>query len=346
MNDGRSGKETYVVRESSDQIRIDRFLSTRFTARSRTAWQRAIRDGLVTVNGKPVKANYVLEPGDRVDAAMFPAAESQVDWGQWLPASEDLIVYRDQWLIVVNKPRGLVVHPAKGHWNDTLIHRLRPWLETPAEETLRPGVVHRLDRDTTGLLVVARSEKIRRMLSEAIQKREVHRFYAAVIHGALSPQSGVIEAPVGRDPRNRLRMAVILNGREARTHYRMVAEWSGFSLVQLTLETGRTHQIRVHLASIGHPVAGDTLYGGQSIPGLAGQALHAGRIRFIHPMSGELLCLEAPLPEDWAALARITGKVSVREDNMYPVDAGCSTLPTEQVLRSFLGTTDRIKWRP
>ncbi|NMP21637.1 RluA family pseudouridine synthase [Sulfobacillus sp. DSM 109850] len=285
-------------------MRLDRFLQSFGPDRSRAFWQRQIEAGRVLVNGRREKAGYVLKPGQTVQVEpvkeMPPALKAAQGSDAGLP---DWVVYLDEHLMVVNKPRGLVVHPSAGHWQDSLVHRLLPWL--PHEEgEWRPGVVHRLDRDTSGLMVLARHQKAREALSVAIQARQVTRQYVAVARGRLAPEKGVIDAPLGRDPRQRLRMAVVYGGREARTHYRTVARWPGMSLLALTLETGRTHQIRVHLASLGHPVVGDPLYGGRLEPFRHGQLLHAGRLAFEHPVSKKRLAFTALPPSDWAQLAQ------------------------------------------
>lgn len=304
------------VGEESQGLRLDRYLAEIWSDYSRSFWQRQINLERVTVDGRAARAGLPLKAGQTVQVMLVPEssgapffdAEGPREWPSF-------VVYHDAQVIVVNKPRALVVHPSAGHRDNSVVHQLIPWLPV-ADGEVRPGVVHRLDRDTTGLLVLARSAQAREKLSLAIQTREVTREYLAVVRGHLDPPSGVIDAPVGRDPRQRLRMAIVLNGRAARTHYRTVALWHGFSLVQCTLETGRTHQIRVHLASLGHPLAGDVLYGGRNPMFGEGQLLHAGRLRFVHPARDELMEFVAPVPDDWKALGQL-GAAAVVDSALY-----------------------------
>ncbi|MCY0881579.1 MAG: RluA family pseudouridine synthase [Firmicutes bacterium] len=315
------------VESRETAMRLDKWLVSRFPQRSRAQWQRAIQEGIVTVNGRAVRVSFLVEGGEQVAIAAWPKETTQpqlaaIDKEQFDPS---FVVYADDFLLVVNKPRGVVVHPSKGHWEDSVVHRLLPLLETDAANTLRPGIVHRLDRDTTGLLMVARQERIRAQLSEALQKREVHRVYLAVVQGGMDPVEGTIEAPIGRDPRNRLRMAVVSNGRFARTHYRTIARWRGFSLLQCVLDTGRTHQIRVHLAALGHPVVGDVLYGASPQVFPPGQALHAGQLSLRHPVTQQLLCFQAPLPADWQALSGQLLQEDILQPQVFPqeIASGC-----------------------
>ncbi|MCY0885454.1 MAG: RluA family pseudouridine synthase [Firmicutes bacterium] len=298
--------------ESDAGERLDRYLARHFPEHSRTAWQHLIAQGAVTVNGRPAVARHPVQPGQiiawPVGAAALLEAELAGQGPVEGPDLSHLVIYEDDAILVVNKPRGLVVHPARGHLGDTLIegllHRLTPSPEAPA---LRPGVVHRLDRDTTGLMVVAKTETARTRLAAALQVRLVHRAYMALVRGHPHPREGWLEAPIGRDPRNRQRMAVVLGGRQARTRYRTCRVWPGYALLSVELETGRTHQIRVHLAAAGHPVVGDPLYGAGPELGFPAQALHAWRLEFHHPMTGAKLAFTAPPPEDWAPAARQLG---------------------------------------
>lgn len=289
--------------------RLDRLLAEAYPERSRTFWQREIQAGRVTLNGRPAKARDLPRTGDRIviDAepeGSAPPAPTPVPvpvFSDPLPRAR--VLYVDESLLIVDKPRGMVVHPARGHWDDTLVHHLGPWLQGGDDlGTLRPGIVHRLDKDTTGCLVVARTGPVRDRLSEAIRARTVERWYLAVVEGVLDPPAGVVDAPIGRDPGNRLKMAPVLRGRTARTHYLTVAVWRRASLLLLKLETGRTHQIRVHLSAIGHPVAGDALYGARMAIGFESQALHAWRVRFPHPLHAGVVTAAAPVPADWSAV--------------------------------------------
>lgn len=297
-------------------IRLDRILADVWPDHSRSYWQQQIAKGRVTVDGRVLRAGTPLNSGQKVRAVLvveepgylWDLGTTPADWPDW-------VVYHDASIIVINKPRGLVVHPSAGHRDDSVVHQLRPWLAV-SEGTLRPGVVHRLDKDTSGLLIVARGARAREALAGAIQRREVIRDYVAVVRGRLKPPVGVIDAPLGRHPRHRLKMAVVQDGRSARTHYRTIAEWPGFTLVQCTLDTGRTHQIRVHMASLGHPVVGDSLYGGRHPRFEKGQLLHAGRLGFVHPDRDEWMEFHAPVPDDWRALVDL-GSVLVVDSELY-----------------------------
>jgi len=297
---------TILVPGDQAPIRIDRFLSDASDT-SRTAWQRSIRGQQVRLNGALVRANDLVQAGDRIEIIVAVAAKLPPMAIPRDAFEPERILYQDDALLVVNKPKGLVVHPSRGHTDETLVHYLLPWLEASDESgDFRPGIVHRLDKDTTGCLVVARTSAVKEKMTQAISQRLVDRWYLALCEGKIEPRSGIVDAPVGRDRKNRVRMAVERQGRAARTHFTTLAEWPHCSLVLLKLETGRTHQIRVHLSSLGHPLVGDGLYGGRPGPGFDTQALHAWRLGFAHPLSGERLCLVAPLPESWTlALAAL-----------------------------------------
>ena len=307
---------TVKVPEAGEGTRLDRFLAKTWDDHSRAFWQRQIAAGNITVDGRSQKGGYLLKAGQLLVAQVpeerapeLPEGDGGVrEWPSW-------VLYHDADVIVVNKPRNLTAHPSAGHWDDSVVHRLLPWLPMAAGD-LRPGVVHRLDRDTSGLMVLARTARARELLSKAIQERQVDRDYLAMVRGRMVPPSGTIEAPLGRDPRHRLRMALVLDGRFARTHYRTIAQWAGFSALACSLETGRTHQIRVHLASLGHPVVGDTLYGGSHPAFQEGQLLHAARLRFRHPSSGQPLEFFAPVPSDWTHVEQL-GPAVVLEPRLF-----------------------------
>jgi 23S rRNA pseudouridine1911/1915/1917 synthase len=292
-------------------IRLDRFLAESVNERSRSFWQRAILDGQVRVNGRTVLPKAVVKFGDQIEFVdLDDPEELELSPGSGEMLDPKLILFVDEQLLVVNKPAGLVVHPARGHWNDTLVQQLLPWLDNPRHADpggLRPGIVHRLDKDTTGCLLVARSPEIRERMSRAIERREVDRWYLGIAEGNMRPAGGTVEAPIGRDPRHRLRMAVTLRGRPARTHYATVAAWQRYSLLLMKLDTGRTHQIRVHLASIGHPLLGDLLYGGHDLGSAKTQVLHAWQLRFFHPIRATEMVVRAPLPDDWRNLWTVLG---------------------------------------
>ncbi|NLG84485.1 MAG: RluA family pseudouridine synthase [Firmicutes bacterium] len=270
---------------------------------SRTMIQKAIAAGLATVNGRPAKAAQTVHPGDEVVLVPLPVEAPRCD-----PEAIPLrLVYEDPDLLVVDKPRGMVVHPAPGNLRGTLVNALLAHVRdlSGVGGTLRPGIVHRLDKDTTGLLVVAKNDTTHLALSAQLKERIMRRRYLALVHGIPKPGQGTIRMPIGRHPFDRKRMAVIADGRPAVTVYTVFEELGAYSLLGLMLETGRTHQIRVHLAAIGHPVVGDRVYGrGRDTLGLAGQALHAGYLSFVHPRTGERLSFTSTPPEDFLALLR------------------------------------------
>lgn len=285
--------------------RLDVFLARRVEGLSRSHARRLIDGGLVTVDGRRERPSHHLAAGARVVATLPPAEEAK-------PAPERIpltVIYQDEDVIVVDKPAGLTVHPAPGHPSGTLVNALLAIAPELAEarETMRPGIVHRLDKDTSGLLVVARSERARASLVNQLKGREVHKTYLALVQGVPQPAQGTIEAAIGRHPRNRKKMAVVAGGREAETKYRVRETLDRFALLEVEPVTGRTHQVRVHLAAIGHPVVGDGVYGRRS-PLVGRQFLHAWRLAFELPSSGRLVDFESPLPADLrAALKEIRG---------------------------------------
>ncbi len=275
--------------------RLDVFLARLAEGLSRSQARRLIDDGLVTVDERQERPSHRLAAGARVVATLPPSEEVKL-------VAEDIpvaIIYQDDDVIVVDKPSGLTVHPAPGHPSGTLVNALLAVAPQLAEfrQTMRPGIVHRLDKDTSGLLVVAKSERARASLTRQLKEREVGKTYLALVHGVPQAPRGTIEAPIGRHPRNRKKMAVVAGGREAETKYRVREALDGFALLEVEPVTGRTHQIRVHLAAIGHPVVGDAVYGKRS--GLTErQFLHACKLAFDLPSSGRLVEFESPLPPD------------------------------------------------
>ena len=309
-------EETITLEAEGSGERLDVFVARRCPRLSRSLAQRLIREGGVTVGGRPARAGQRLEPGDRVLVRM-PPEEPETLRPEPIPLT---IVYEDEDLLVVDKPAGLTVHPAAGLpagqagvRRGTLAAALlayRPELADVGGPE-RPGIVHRLDRDTSGLLVVAKNEAARAALARQWKERQVEKGYLALVHGRLEPSEAVIDAPIGRDPRHRQRMAVVEGGRAARTAYRVRRYLQGgpaglpagqagrdaYSLVEVAPSTGRTHQIRVHFAALAHPLVGDRLYGRPSSV-LRRQFLHAHRLAFHHPVDGRPLEFESPLPED------------------------------------------------
>ena len=289
--------------------RADTFLARTLPGLTRSAAQRLLELGAVTLNGAPARKNARLSPGDALEVAL--SAPEPVDV---LPQSIPLdVVYEDGDVIVVNKPVGLVVHPAPGHPDGTLVNALLYHCGSSLSGIngqLRPGIVHRIDRDTSGLIIAAKNDRAHLALASQLQDHSLARTYEAVAVGGLREDSGTVNAPIGRHPVDRKKMAVDRkSGREAVTHWSVLARYPGYTHLECRLETGRTHQIRVHLASIGHPLLGDTVYGAKKpVPGLAGQCLHARRLRFVHPSTGLPVELECPLP-GWfqAVLDRLGG---------------------------------------
>ena len=300
-----------IIAEESGE-RIDALLARTVESLSRSAAQRLIEQGNVLVNGRPVQKNTRVEAGAGI-TVILPETEELPLIPQDIPLD---VVYEDEDLIVVNKARGMVVHPAPGHPDGTLVNALL-WhcgdsLSGIGGER-RPGIVHRIDKDTSGLLIAAKNDFAHQALSAQLADRSLSRVYEAVVRGRLRDESGIIDRPVGRHPTDRKRMAVTeKNGRPARTHWEVLARYNGYTRVRCRLETGRTHQIRVHMASIGHPLLGDGVYGAPSPEkGLEGQCLHARELKFIHPRSGEHIELTTELP-DWFAevLARLGPETS------------------------------------
>ncbi|HEY8346949.1 MAG TPA: RluA family pseudouridine synthase [Symbiobacteriaceae bacterium] len=288
----------------TEQARLDVYLAAQTElGLSRTRIKALIEEGHVTVNGRKAKASQPLAPGDEV-RVMVPDPEPLELKPEEIPLD---VVYEDEDVLVINKQRGLVVHPAAGHWTGTLVNAVLDQVEEleGIGGKLRPGIVHRLDKDTTGLLVVAKTERAMASLTEQMRNRQVRRIYWALVHGNESiPDRGRIEAPIGRHPTDRKRMAVnTRTGKEAVTRFRVLERYKGYSLVECELETGRTHQIRVHMAFIGHPVVGDPLYGRRKDDlGMPPQALHARQLGFYHPRTGEWMEFTAEPPADMMAV--------------------------------------------
>ncbi len=291
-------KELFIV-ESQEGERIDRYLAEAMPDRSRSYVQKLIKTENVVVNGEPVKASYRLLIGDRLEITVPDAREPESE-AEEIPLN---ILYEDSDIIIVNKPKQMVVHPAPGHLSGTLVNALMYHCRqelSGINGMLRPGIVHRIDMDTTGSLVVCKNDKAHQSLAEQLKEHSIRRIYVAVVHGNLKADSGTVDAPIGRHPTERKRMSVhAKNGKRAVTHYKVLERFGAFTFIQCELETGRTHQIRVHMASIGHPLLGDAVYGPRKcpIPGLTGQTLHAKTLGLIHPETGEYLEVDAPLPE-------------------------------------------------
>jgi 23S rRNA pseudouridine1911/1915/1917 synthase len=291
----------FKIEEEQDKERIDKVISTLNEEWSRSQVQLWIKDGLVTVNGKPIKANYKCTAGDTVVVELPEPEPLDVE-----PEEMDLnIYYEDADVLVVNKPRGMVVHPAPGHMRGTLVNGLLAHCKdlSGINGVLRPGIVHRIDKDTSGLLMVAKNDFAHESLVNQLVNKTVTRKYKAIVHGVIPHDYGTIDAPIGRDKHDRQSMTVTEeNSKEAVTHFRVLERFDKFTFIECQLETGRTHQIRVHMKYIGYPLAGDPKYGPKKTLPIDGQALHAGVLGFTHPRTGEYLEFEAPLPEEFARI--------------------------------------------
>lgn len=291
----------WVAEPSDAKERIDKFITEQNEDWSRSQVQAWIKEERVLVNGEPVKSNYKLAADDEVTLRVPPPKELAI-------AAEPMpldIVYEDGDVVVVNKPRGLVVHPAPGHYTGTLVNGLLAHCKdlSGINGVLRPGIVHRIDKDTSGLLMVAKNDKAHLSLASQLKAHTVNRKYVAIVHGVIPHEMGTIDAPIGRDPKNRQQMAVVFeNSKPAVTHFIVLERFKEYTLVELKLETGRTHQIRVHMKYIGYPLAGDPKYGPKNTLELDGQALHAQTLGFDHPRTGERLEFEAPLPPEMVAV--------------------------------------------
>ena len=291
-------KQEYIVPEKSSGLRIDKFLTESCPDYTRSFLQKLLKSELVEVNGKPVKSSYKTAAGDTVTFEVPEAVEAEIT-AQEMPLD---ILYEDEDVILINKPKGMVVHPAAGHYEGTLVnglmHHCREQL-SGINGVMRPGIVHRIDMDTTGVLIVCKNDLAHNSIAEQLKVHSITRKYYAVVFGSLKDDEGTIHAPIGRHPNDRKKMSInSKNGKDAVTHYKVLERFHGYTLVECRLETGRTHQIRVHMASIGHPLLGDQVYGPAEPPfRLQGQTLHAGVLGFLHPRTGEYMEFSAPLPK-------------------------------------------------
>ncbi len=291
-------------------LRIDRYLADHLDGQSRNSIQKLIEEGLVLVNGNACRASYKLQAKDQIFVSVPDAVLTELR-PERIPLD---ILYEDDQLLIVNKPKEMVVHPAPGHNTGTLVNAIMYHCGkelSGINGEIRPGIVHRIDMNTTGSLIVCKTDAAHRFIASQIKEHSVHRVYRAIVYGHLNPTEGTIRTSIGRDPRNRKKMSVgVKNGRQAITHYRELARLkNNFSYVEFELETGRTHQIRVHMASIGHPILGDQVYGPKKSPyHLDGQTLHAMTIGFVHPTSKRYVEFTAPLPEYFQHLLAILGE--------------------------------------
>ena len=291
------GTEALILTADRAGERVDVFLSRSIENMTRSASAKLLEEGAVLLCGKPVKKNYKMCLGDELEVTL-PEPEPVAAIPQNIPLD---VVYEDEDVIVVNKPVGMVVHPAAGHPDGTLVNALLYHCGNSLSGIngqLRPGIVHRIDRDTSGLIISAKNDMAHQRLADQLQDHSLYREYEAICVGNLKEDNGTINAPIGRHHTDRKKMAIdSKNGREAVTHWTVLARYPGYTHIQCRLETGRTHQIRVHMASTGHPLLGDIVYGSKKpYPGLAGQCLHARKLSFVHPRSGERMTVECPLP--------------------------------------------------
>ena len=298
--------ENYLFEIQEDQqMRLDKYLAEQFPEQTRSYLQKLIKDGEVTVNGKNVKTGYQLSKGDEVSVNIPEPKELDVE-----PQKMDLdIVYEDDDVILVNKPKGMVVHPAPGHTTDTLVNGLLYHCKdnlSGINGVARPGIVHRIDRDTTGILIVCKNDMSHNSIAAQLKEHSINRRYRALVHGNLKDDTGTVEGPIGRHPIDRKKMAINeKNGKPAVTHYTVLERFGNYTLIECKLETGRTHQIRVHMTSIGHPLVGDEVYGPAKCPfKLQGQCLHAMILGFVHPRTGEYMEFSADLPDYFEDLLR------------------------------------------
>ena len=287
--------KSFIIDNNEDLMRIDKFLTGELDELSRTQVQNLIKDNNVLVNDKNVKANYILALNDEVIVKIPDPVDIDIK-------KEDIpldIYYEDDDVIVINKPSGMVVHPALGNYSGTLVNALMYHCKdlSGIGGVNRAGIVHRIDKDTSGLLVCCKSDLAMKSLSHQFLEKTVDRKYIAICYGVINHNLGRIDAPLGRDPENRKRYAIVDDGKHAVTNFRVLERFKEYSLLELSLETGRTHQIRVHMKYIGHPVVGDPLYGPRNVIGDHGQYLHAMTLGFTHPRTGERLEFTSPLPD-------------------------------------------------
>ena len=283
-------RQSYVVPAEAQGVRIDKFLSEACDGLSRSYLQKLLKSELVEVDKRTVKNSYKLSAGERIEFEVPEAAEPEIK-------AEDIpldIIYEDSDIILVNKPKGMVVHPAAGHYSQTLVNGLMYHCRnglSGINGVLRPGIVHRIDMDTTGVLIVCKNDFAHNAIAEQLKVHSITRKYFAIVHGVIQEDEGTVDAPIGRHPVDRKKMSINRkNGKEAVTHYRVLERFRQFTYVECQLETGRTHQIRVHMASIGHPLLGDSVYGPSKSPfKLQGQTLHAGVLGIVHPRTGNYM---------------------------------------------------------
>lgn len=298
--------ERFRVTDEDGGVRIDKYLTSVCEGLSRSYLQKLLKSGQVLVGGQGVKASYAVQEGDLIQLEVPEAVEPEI-----LAEPMDLdVLYEDEDIILINKPKGMVVHPAAGHYTHTLVNGLLDHCRgqlSGINGVMRPGIVHRIDMDTTGVIIACKNDLAHSCLAEQLKEHSITRRYQAIVHGVVKEDEGTVDAPIGRHPVERKKMSINYNnGREAVTHYKVLRRFRQYTHVECRLETGRTHQIRVHMASIHHPLLGDAVYGPARcpIPGLQGQTLHAGVLGIRHPRTGAYMEFTAPLPDYFAKLLR------------------------------------------
>lgn len=297
---------TYQIGLGEDDERLDKWISSSLPDLSRSYIQKCIKDYNVLVNGKPQKASYRLKVDDEVVFDIPEAVEPNIE-AENIPLN---ILYEDKDVLIVDKPKGMVVHPAPGHYNGTLVNAVMYHCKdhlSGINGVMRPGIVHRIDKDTTGSLIICKNDHSHNMIAAQLKDHSITRKYRAIVHGVITQNTGTVKAFIGRDPKDRKKMAVVdTNGKPAVTHYTVLQRFNEYTYIECQLETGRTHQIRVHMASIGHPLLGDEVYSQRRSPyHLEGQTLHAMVIGFVHPSTGEYIEVTVPLPEYFEHLLHI-----------------------------------------
>ncbi len=290
------------IYQENDFLRIDKFLSNEIKEFTRSQIQMMIEEGLVLVNDKVIKSNYKLKINDEITVSIKEPELTDIE-PQDIPLD---VIYEDSDIIVINKPSGMVVHPALGNYKDTLVNALLYHCKdlSGINGKIRAGIVHRIDKDTSGLLVACKNDLAHKNLSEQFMEHKVNKIYYCLVNGVIPHNMGLIDAPIGRDPQSRQQMAVVENGKEARTHFKVLERFEKNTLVEVKLETGRTHQIRVHMKYIGYPLVGDPVYGVRKVVGENGQFLHAKKLEFYHPRTNEFMSFETELPDDFTQLIK------------------------------------------
>ena len=285
------------IKVEEEQKRIDTYLASK-TDFSRSKIQKLIKNKHITLNGQEISSNTSVHEGDVIQ--INDVKEEQTIKGEDIDLD---IIYEDDYLLIINKPSGMVVHPAPGHHSSTLVNALVGRFSLSNKDELRPGIVHRIDKDTSGLLIIAKTDEAHEKLSEMIKNKEVERKYIALVNGVIKHETGTIDAPIGRDISSRQKMAVTdINSKDAITHFKVLKRFKNHTLIECKLDTGRTHQIRVHMAYIGYPIVNDPLYGKSKKTTSFGQMLHSYSIKFIHPMTNKLISFDIPLPKEFDEL--------------------------------------------